>query len=136
VKFDLIGTWERGSPEIIWINLKKGRFRRLRCSVATLTGHNQIKGGSMRRLAGLVIMIFLASILVVGCGRQEEPKTTKPAAEKPAVEKKEVEKKEPEKKEPEKKEGVEKPKASEMKPKETKPGEAMPAAEKASEAKK
>ena len=85
----------------------------------------------MRRLAWLLIMIFLAGILVVGCGQKEEAKPAKPAAAKAASEEKAGEKTEPGKKA-----GTETPNATEMKPKATKPGEAMPAAEKPSPGRK
>jgi preprotein translocase subunit SecG len=106
------------------MNLKQRSLKLIRCAMATLTQVCANTGGFMRRLAGLLIMIFLAGILVVGCGKKEEAKPAKPAAEKAAAETKEPEvKKEPEKQ-------AETPKAPEVKPRETKPGEAMPAAEK------
>jgi preprotein translocase subunit SecG len=40
----------------------------------------------MKRFVLFLVMVFLAAILVVGCGKQEEPaKAQKPAAEKKAV---------------------------------------------------
>jgi hypothetical protein len=86
---------------------------------------NEKEGGLMRRLLCLFFTTFLACILILGCGKPEEPK--KPAA--PAVaEKKEGDK--TEKAAGEKKEGAQAAKPVEVKPRDTQPGEAKPAAEK------
>ena len=77
----------------------------------------------MRRFIWFLIVAFSASVLVLGCGKSEEPKP-KQSAEQAAPAPKEGEKK----KEAEKKESAEAAKPSESKPKDTQPGEAQPAA--------
>jgi preprotein translocase subunit SecG len=85
----------------------------------------------MRRFVWFLIVAFSASILVLGCGKSEEPKP-KQSAEQAAPAPKEglV------KKEAEKKESVEAAKPSERKPTDTQAGEAKPAAEKPGDEKK
>jgi hypothetical protein len=104
--------------------------RDARSYLVRLKNENFTQGGFMKHLVGLLIMIFLSSILVAGCGKPEEPKGAKPAAQQAAPEKKEAEKQETEKKE-----GKEAAKA-ESKPRETQAGEAKPAVEKPGDEKK
>ncbi len=85
----------------------------------------------MRRFVWFLIVAFSASVLVLGCGKSEEPKP-KQSAEQAVPAPKEGEKM----KEAEKKESAEAAKPAESKPKDTQPGEAKPAAEKPGDEKK
>lgn len=85
----------------------------------------------MRRCIWFLIVAFSASVMVLGCGKSEEPKPKQPAEQAAPAPKEGLIKKEAEKKE-----SAEAAKPSESKPKVTQPGEAQPTAEKPGDEKK